>query len=181
MIAFPALSGPFLDRILTALSELGAARGIRVLAGVSRAGRDLPAAHREAVACLRFARLSGGSRPIVRADELGVMRFLSTVQDVEPLREFVQHQLGPLLEHGRGRSGELFATARVFAESEGHHPTVAKTCTIHPSTVKYRLSRITMLLGRSLRDPQVRFELRLAFSVLDFLEATGLNGRGRKP
>jgi hypothetical protein len=44
---------------------------------------------------------------------------------------------------------------------------------VHVSTLKYRLGRIAELLGRPVTDPQVQFELRLAFSTLDVLAALG--------
>ena len=53
---------------------------------------------------------------------------------------------------------------------DGHHPTAAATCHVHVSTLKYRLSVIRRVLGRSLSDPDVKFGLRVAFRLMDILQ-----------
>jgi DNA-binding PucR family transcriptional regulator len=85
----------------------------------------------------------------------------------------VRDVLGRLAEYDRRRNGELLRTLRAYLRSGGHHPTAAADCHVHVSTLKYRLGRIAELLGRPVTDPQVQFELRLAFSTLDVLAALG--------
>ncbi|MEV6138692.1 GAF domain-containing protein [Nocardia sp. NPDC051990] len=144
----------------------------KVIMGISRAGHDFTGARTEADACARFARLAGNQRPTVSADDIGPMRFLFALTDVSPVKQFVAEQLDSILVD-YGPDSELFRTLRVYLESDGHHPTIASRCTIHKNTVKSRIARISTVLGRPLNDPQVRFELRLALGLHDFLFTIG--------
>ncbi|TCO60817.1 PucR family transcriptional regulator [Actinocrispum wychmicini] len=133
---------------------------------MSRLTVDLRRRLREALACARFALLSGRVDATVRADELGAMRFLVALDDPAPLHDYVAEQLGALL----GRNGaDLFETLRAFLETDGHHATIAERCHVQKSTVKYRLARIAEILHRPLSDPEVRFELHLAVALSDVL------------
>ncbi|HEX2312533.1 MAG TPA: hypothetical protein VHJ17_02300 [Thermomonospora sp.] len=82
--------------------------------GLSRLTTDLPRGLREALACARFATLSGRAEAVVRADDLGAMRFLITLDDPAPLHDYVDEQLGPLLRHGSVHDAQLIGTLRTF-------------------------------------------------------------------
>ena len=43
------------------------------------------------------------------------------------------------------------------------------------STLKYRLRKLRDVLGESPSDPELHFRLRLAFSLLDLVEAMGID------
>jgi DNA-binding PucR family transcriptional regulator len=126
------------------------------------------------MACVRLARISGIPDKVISASDLGAMRFLFSLEDPAPVREYVAEQLGVLLDHEAGKEAALFVTLRAYLNASGHHPTIAARCHIHPSTVKYRISRLEAVLDRRLNDPQVRFELQLAVALLDFLWAVGI-------
>jgi sugar diacid utilization regulator len=167
--AFEDQLGPVLRRLTTAANSHAP-----VALGLSRLTTDLPSGLREGLACARFASMSGDPEAIVRADDMGAMRFLFALEDPAPLQEYVDEQLGALL-HRAGRDDmQLVVTLRAFLEADGHHGTIAERCHIHKSTVKYRLARIAEVLGRSLSDPEVRFELRLAVALADVLCALAL-------
>jgi GAF domain-containing protein/sugar diacid utilization regulator len=171
-----AIPQAFEDVLESLLARLMAVTGPQPghAVGLSRLTTNLPRGLREALACARFASMSGQVDTIVRADDLGAMRFLFAVDDPMPLLEYVDEQLGPLL-HREGRDDmQLVATLRAFLEADGHHATIAERCHIHKSTVKYRLARIAEVLGRPLSDPEVRFELRLAVAIADVLCALAL-------
>ena len=90
----------------------------------------------------------------------------------------VAQQLGPLLDHDAESKSPLLPTLRAYLDADGHQPTTAAACFIHVSTLKYRLKKVRELLGRDLSDPEVRFQLRLAFKLMDLLEALGVDGPG---
>ncbi len=173
-LAIPERRSALAAQVLARLDDTTGPTGARFIAGISRPLRDLGAAHREAMACVRLARLSGVPGKVISATDLGAMRFLFAVDDPAPLRDYVTEQLGTLREHEAGRDAPLFGTLRAYLESSGHHPSIAAACHIHASTVKYRISRLEAVLGRRLSDPQVRFELQLAIALYDFLWAAGL-------
>jgi DNA-binding PucR family transcriptional regulator len=87
----------------------------------------------------------------------------------------VRESLGQLAEHDHRRQGDLLETLRAYLASGGHHPTTCEACHIHVSTLKYRLSRISAILGLRLTDPTTRFELSLAFEVARVLELVGIS------
>ncbi len=173
-ITLPQRRSALAEMILARLEDTGNAAHGRFIAGVSRPLHDLGAAHREAMACVRLARLSGTPSKVISASDLGAMRFLFAIDDPGPLRDYVTEQLGTLLDHEAGRDTPLFTTLRAYLNSSGHHPTISATCHIHASTVKYRISRLEAVLGRRLNDPQVRFEIQLAVALYDFLWAADL-------
>ena len=174
-ITIPEQRSPLAEMFLARLDHDSSPAHGHFIAGVSRALHDLSAAHREAMACVRLARISGLPGKVITAGELGAMRFLFAVDDPAPLREYVTEQLGALLEQESGREALLFTTLRAYLNASGHHPTISATCHIHASTVKYRISRLEAVLGRRLNDPQARFELQLAIALFDFLWAVGLD------
>lgn len=81
-------------------------------------------------------------------------------QNRDELAEFTDRWLGPLLGHA-----ELTNTLRVFLAT-GSPSAAAHTLYVHISTLKYRLRRIESILAVELSDPEVRFNLRLAFKAL---------------
>jgi DNA-binding PucR family transcriptional regulator/putative methionine-R-sulfoxide reductase with GAF domain len=173
VVAPSGVGGELPEEALTSMAEVATADRSCVV-GVSRLCVDLPSGLREALGCAKFALFSGRSSAVVRADDLGAMRFLFAIEDPRPLHEYVNEQLGALYEHEGSHGSQLVSTLRAYLEADGHHATIAEKCHIHKSTVKYRLGRLRDVLGRSLGDPDVRFELRLAFALADTLEAIGL-------
>ena len=67
---------------------------------------------------------------------------------------------------------ELVATLRAYLEAGGHQRQAAGRCHIATSTLKYRMAKVRDLLGRDPGDPEVGFELMLAFKLRDLLAAT---------
>jgi len=65
--------------------------------------------------------------------------------------------LEPLADSGSGV--EIVATLRAYLAAGSHVETAAERLHIHPNTLRYRLSRFEELVGVSLRDPGVPFEL----------------------
>jgi DNA-binding PucR family transcriptional regulator len=139
--------------------------------GLSRASDTLAAALREAEAALGLAVARDGV--FVGYEDLGPLRFLLDAPDTTEMSSLVQELLGPLAQRDSAKGSDLLVTLRVFLECGGHHPSTCERCHIHASTLKYRLSRIATVLGRSLADPSTRFELNLAFELLRVLDMAG--------
>jgi DNA-binding PucR family transcriptional regulator len=123
----------------------------------------------------------------VSHDSLGPLRFLLDAPDTGEMTAMVRTLLGPIAAYDAHRGGgEVLETLRAYLEL-GNRPAVAQRCHIHVSTVKYRMDKAAELLGRPLTEPQTRFEIRLAFAVLDVLRTLGIDpldapaGRTRAP
>jgi DNA-binding PucR family transcriptional regulator len=159
--------------LLEDLQERCRRAGVPFACGLSEARTDLGTALREAEGALALALGSTRRDALVTYDDLGPLRFLIDAPDTSEMSALVRDLLGPLAEHDARRNSELLLTLRVYLETGGHHPTTSDGCHIHVSTLKYRLSRIAAILERSLTDPATRFELSLAFEVLDILQMVG--------
>jgi sugar diacid utilization regulator len=176
------------DRVLVALAQTTASAataieqlltkaeraGVPAVGGLSTERTELHVALSEAEAVLRLA-LDEHCSGLIQFDRLGPLRYFLNAPRTEDMRAMVRDVLGPLAGYDEQRKAELVSTLRAYLQSGGHQPSAAASCHIHVSTLKYRIGRIAELLGRSVSDPSVQFELALAFSTLDLLAALGLS------
>jgi sugar diacid utilization regulator len=177
--ALPLAEGAKGQDLAHSLQRLLSGTGVRVTVGVGRPGTDLRAAFREARACAELGRRAIACAPIVDAEQLGPLRFLLDAPDLDHAADLVRRSLAPLVERRSG-SAPLLDTLRAYLDARGHHPTVAAACSLHRSSLKYRLGRIQRFVGRPLSDPEVRLELGVAFRLLDVLEGLGLDPLERR-
>jgi sugar diacid utilization regulator/putative methionine-R-sulfoxide reductase with GAF domain len=161
--------------ILKAMTAAAESRAMRVAIGVSEPGRDLAAAYRQALACARLGQAREDGVAVVHADQLGPLRFLLDAPDLGQIRAIVAEQLGPLLEHEDNPRTDLMSTLRAFIRADGNVAETAKACFVHKNTLRYRLQRLTDILGRDPGDANVKFELRMAFDLLDLFAGLGVN------
>jgi purine catabolism regulator len=84
--------------------------------------------------------------------------------DVSARQVFLKDIFDPLTEMQRG---EIWTrTLIAFVEADFHLKRAAKTLHIHPKSLRYRLGRISSLIGMELNSPDVRFQLQLAVRLL---------------
>jgi sugar diacid utilization regulator len=161
--------------LVEAIRRAGSFAGDRASAGLSGVHAQAAAALREAEACAFLACQASDPAATIRADRLGALRFVLALPDLHGVRSMVGDQLGRLVTHDRDRKASLTDTLRAFLDLGGNHAAMAERCHIHVSTVKYRMKRITELLEREPGDPQVRFDLMLAFKAADLFAMIGEN------
>jgi DNA-binding PucR family transcriptional regulator len=160
---------------LSRLREPASDRTTSFVAGVSEARSDLRTALRDAESALVLALSTGVTDSIVRYEDLGPLRFMLDAPDTTQMVGLVRELLAPLAEHDEAKNSDLLRTLRTYLETGGHQPRTAERCFIHVSTLKYRLSQIAAVLDRPLSTPETRFELGLAFAVLQVLEIMGVD------
>jgi DNA-binding PucR family transcriptional regulator len=158
---------------IEALQQRSSRTGLAFACGLSDARTNLGIALREARGALALAARRAGRGTLVTYDDLGALRFMIDAPDTSEMVAMVTDVLGALAAHDERRNSELLLTLRAYLDTGGHHPKTAERCHIHVSTLKYRLSRIAELVGRPITDPRVRFELSLAYEVLDVLDVIG--------
>jgi sugar diacid utilization regulator len=161
--------------ILIDIRKAVEAREATLSVGVSRLSGDFKAAQREATAALELARRGNGTDGVMYSDDLGPLRFVLDSPDLTHAQEMVRHQLGPLLDHDAENRSPLLPTLKAYLDANGHQPTAADACFIHTSTLKYRLKKIRELLDVDLSDPEVGFQLRLAFKLMDLQDALSVS------
>ena len=159
---------------VTTLLDKACKGGLTAVAGLSTPRRNLTVALKEADAAVALA-TAAGPGTLVSHDSLGPLRFLLDAPDTGEMTAMVRTLLGPIAAYDAHRGGgEVLETLRAYLEL-GNRPAVAERCHIHVSTVKYRMGKAAELLGRPLTEPQTRFEIRLAFAVLDVLRTLGID------
>jgi sugar diacid utilization regulator/putative methionine-R-sulfoxide reductase with GAF domain len=114
----------------------------------------------------------GRQGAVVGSRELGSYGLLLEASAREDLEQFANDALAPIVEHDRRNGADLLRTLRVYLEEDRVQRRTAQRCFIHVNTVVYRIGRIERLLGRSLDDPGVVFDLTLALRTLDVLATT---------
>jgi PucR family transcriptional regulator, purine catabolism regulatory protein len=114
---------------------------------------------------MRVARGSG----VYHFEDLGLLQLLGRLSDGPELPQFVEAELGPLLEHDAGHRTPLLQTLTVYLERGGRKAEAARALHIERRSLYYRLERIEKLLGRRLDDPSTRLRLEVALQGLDIL------------
>ena len=112
---------------------------------------------------------------MLHADSLGPLRFVLDSPDLTHVRGIVRRALGPLAADDGHTRTDLFTTLRAFITADGNVARTAEACFVHKNTLRYRLGRIQSVLGRDPGDPDVKFELRIAFGLLDLFAGLGVD------
>jgi sugar diacid utilization regulator len=151
-----------------------ALRGGRCRLGVGAACESpggYPRSYREAQLALKLASL-GGTR-VLCWEDLGIFRFLSSLDDLAGLQELVEEHLGALLRHDEERNANLVETLYHWLEAGGSNALAAEALIVHPSTVKYRIQRVREVGGCDLARPETRFTLQFATRAWHLLQTLG--------
>lgn len=138
--------------------------------GVSSACFEL-AAFRQAYDCARQSLQIGcvfqgkARSAVTHFEELGIFRIISLTESPVSVERFYTDAIGPLIAYDRKNDSELTKTLRVFLEHNQNRALAAKALNIHYNTLRYRLERITELLGDGLDHPQQRLTIEVALHL----------------
>ncbi|MFE3453059.1 PucR family transcriptional regulator [Nonomuraea sp. NPDC059194] len=125
--------------------------------GIDQAGRALEAARKAGGGTVRFADLAGQ----------GLLALL----DPAAAGAFAAALLAPLTEYGS--RADLIESLRAYLTANGHWDAAAQRLGVHRHTLRYRMKRVSELLGRDLDDPGVRAELWIALNSLGHSSGSG--------
>ncbi len=114
---------------------------------------ELSAAMRETIEAAKAAE-SMEERPWHDAMEADMERLIWQLRDNEALHSFVQRQLGPLLEHDRGRKGKLMPTLEALCRQGGNKAETARELFLARQALYNRLRRISEILGFDVTEPE---------------------------
>ncbi|WEH33131.1 helix-turn-helix domain-containing protein [Streptomyces sp. AM 4-1-1] len=122
---------------------------------------------------------SGAAGDIVAYDGFGALAFLLTACHDGAAVRFVESQIGPLRRYDGDHSGSLVETLEVYLQTSARLQETARVLCIHVSTLRYRLDRITEILGTDLKNSEERFALALACRLMHMVDAAaGAAGNG---
>jgi hypothetical protein len=114
---------------------------------------------------------AGRARDLISAlgdEALDTEAHLATLllgSDVEALADLRRRVLEPLSELRPGTARRLEQTLRSWLLHQGRRDDVAADLTVHPQTVRYRMTQLRELYGDRLRDPATVLELVIALGV----------------
>ncbi|MEU2063352.1 helix-turn-helix domain-containing protein [Streptomyces sp. NPDC013455] len=152
-------------------ARLSATTGVPVRAGLGEVVPALAAAaesRRTAEQALRALARTGRERSVARvedvADTIGVLQVLEALRDLRlPPGTSVARLAEADAEHGGGR---LVESLRAYLDHFGDVSAAARSLSVHPNSLRYRLGRITAVSGLDLGSPDARLlaqlQLRLA-------------------
>ncbi|GAA3216459.1 PucR family transcriptional regulator [Nonomuraea helvata] len=106
--------------------------------------------------------LRAGAGRVVRFGELAGQGLIGLL-DQTVVQAFAAALLAPLTAYGS--KPDLVGSLRAYLDSNGHWDAAAQRLGVHRHTLRYRMKRVTELLGRDLDDPGVRAELWLALEA----------------
>ncbi|MEW9534577.1 PucR family transcriptional regulator ligand-binding domain-containing protein [Microbispora sp. NPDC049125] len=107
-------------------------------------------------------RALASAAPVARFSELAGQGLLSLL-DPAAATSFAAALLAPLREYGS--RADLVESLRAYLASNGHWDAAAQRLGVHRHTLRYRMKRVSELLGRDLDDPAARAELWIALSL----------------
>jgi PucR C-terminal helix-turn-helix domain/GGDEF-like domain len=162
-----------LDRVASGAFGLLAAAGISDTCGSLA---DLPDARRQADMAAALAEDLG--QGVLRFADLGLYRLLFDVQHADRVEEHVERWLGPLLRYDVAHHTQLVDTLAQFLAGATRLEDVARSLSIHMSTLKYRLRRIREILGFDFAHPPYRFEVELALRLKEVVKRLRADASG---
>ncbi|EIJ80432.1 transcriptional regulator of the purine degradation operon [Bacillus methanolicus PB1] len=129
---------------------------------------DVQKGFKEALEALQTGRLSGKRQFIqfYRRKDIAELLKMIPIQDLE---DFYNQTLQKLSGQSVNEKQILLHTLFVFLESHCQISETAKKLFVHRNTVIYRLEKCEELIGKSLKDPDTTFRLRLAFRIKELL------------
>ena len=127
-------------------------------------GMSSPGAYAELPGALDQARraFESGHDGLVRFADLAGQGLLGLL-DPATAQAYASALLAPLTRYGS--RADLIESLRAYLGSNGHWDAAAQRLGIHRHTLRYRMKRVTELLGRDLDDPGVRAELWIALAA----------------
>jgi purine catabolism regulator len=137
-----------------------AAEQPELVVGIGRRVSDVGAvgdSFRDAVLAIDQRFNDGG---VVGFADLDLGTLLVSEVDEERVRPKIDEYLAPLRDHP-----ELYQTLRAYFRRDLDVVATAQTLHIHPNTLRYRLSRIEELIGRSLRQPATIAALHIVLAA----------------
>lgn len=161
--------------LVSRLQKRASERGLTVLGGWgprSDALEDYGGGVAKAKWALDVLAVLPGEATRAGFDDLGIYALLYEKGDRDRLWDFAQRWLGPLLDYDRLHAIELTPTLRMLLETGGPSA-AASVLFVHISTLKYRIRKIESILERDLQDPEVVFNIQLAFKILEVHERLG--------
>lgn len=140
----------------------------RVAVGVGRLGEGVAAVRRSMVEAQTAAvtALNRDDRVLVCAiSDLSTAAALLTALPEEVRADYRDRVLGPLIDYDRVHRTELVDTLTALLASDGSMQSIADARHMHVNTLRYRIRKISELLGRDISRGQDRLDVEIALLI----------------
>ena len=114
-------------------------------------------------------------------ERLGLDTLILRLRESAELPQFVEDELGPLLDHDSRRNPKLLPTLQAYLEHGGNKSATAKAIHLERRSLYHRLERISDLLNRDLDDAEIRTRLFVALRALPILRRGSGHREDRLP
>ena len=123
-------------------------------------------------------KLSTKETPVTFFHELGILGVLVNEDNKIAIRKIAELTLGNLYKNLDQDKVELIDTLYTFLTNGGNFEQTAEQLALSISGLRYRLNKITNLIGSDFRDPERSFQLLLSLKALMVLEDDWLEIKG---
>lgn len=127
--------------------------------------RDFSQSYQEARWSLKVIRGLNQANMVISFESLGTFGLLFNAANHEDLLDFMQGQLGKLLEYDTKYNSQLVESLHHYFSCNGNIKEAAKAAALTISGFKYRLKRLCEVGSFNLKDPNKRFDLQLALKI----------------
>ncbi len=98
-------------------------------------------------------------------EELGSLCFLCELVENQAMNEFYKEHMQELERYDKENNGMLLQTLETYFACGTNIRRTADALFMHKNSVIYRLSKIESIIGRTLEDPEVLFDLQLCLKL----------------
>jgi purine catabolism regulator len=158
-----------LEQVLREVEWLTREAPIACLGQQCRRLEDYPPARRQIATLLTLAERVGRAG-IAEAADFGPLARLVAMADATDLRSFVDDIVGRIAAHDHAHGGDLLLTLEQYLAHSMRLQATADALTIHVTTLRYRLGRMTDLFGFDLANAETRLGLELALRLRRLLD-----------
>jgi len=117
-------------------------------------------------------KLLGDNRRLISYSDLGFYQLLFEIPMASVMREYTAHFLDPIREYDKTHDAHLYETLCTWLDCRCNKVQTAKALFLHRNTLLMRLEKLEKLLGVSLDDADITFQLQAAVKIDKFLSET---------
>ena len=101
---------------------------------------------------------------------LGFFKILAEVKNISTLESMYEDVLGKLNNFSEQKKENYIETLKSYIEANGRVQKTADENSYHRNTIKYRIHRLSEILGLDLQDGQTRYLIQTAIYIKEYLE-----------
>lgn len=148
------------------------------VSGVVGGALELPVGYQHARTALDIGRRTYGPGAVTPYETLGLYRLFNAVTDPAELRTFVDETLGGVLSRPVDERADLLHTLDVLLAHRVNVAESARALHFHYNTMRYRIRKLTGLVGPFTEDSRLALRLGVALEVLHMWELSDRGGSG---